>query len=98
MKETTTKIATLAGRVLQGHKPTRKEIESLAASALAQAEAEQESVKAWGIERRNGQLLGFTFNTNKGARAAKEFSEIVIPVEIRRVRPARADKRKRKRG
>lgn len=93
MKETSKSIARLAARFLSGELKTltRKQQLSVCASCVSQAEREQESVKAWGIERRNGQLLGFTFNTNKGARAAKEFSEIVIPVEIRRVRPAQAE-------
>lgn len=85
-KETTAKIARLAGRFLSGELKTltRKQQLSLAASALAQAEAEQESVKAWGLETKaDGRLAPFAESENKGDLLDYK----VIPVLIRRGRP-----------
>lgn len=102
MKETSSKIARLAGRVLQGHKPTRKEIESLAASALAQCEAEQESVRAWGTEI-DGKPLPWATKLREDAdysidRDTKGTRERVIRVEIRRVRRLDTSAKAMKRG
>lgn len=90
-RETSKSIARLAGRVLQGHKPTRKEIESLAASALAQAEIEAESVKRW-MAYEDGEF-GLVASQNR-AYWGKAPGVVIVPVLIR---PARADKRTHKR-
>jgi hypothetical protein len=44
-KQTSSRISSLAARVLAGYEPTREEIEALAASALSQDETKGQGTK-----------------------------------------------------
>lgn len=85
MKETSTRIAKLAARILDGGKYTRKDVLALAGSALVQAEKDEGAVKAWAID--DGERI--YANTQWGKSQAKTFclgdNDQAIHVSIRRI-------------
>jgi hypothetical protein len=88
-KETSARIAKIAGRVLEGGKYTDKEVRSMAASLVAQREIEQESIKAWaGIV--NGYIAGVYLVKNDPSN----FYELTVPVIISRHAKPRKGKKK----
>lgn len=99
-KETTAKVARLAARFLNGkiNTMTRKQLLSICASCVSQAEAEQESGRAWGIINYDDKFAAAFPLRGTAVQHRIDGLQSIEPVLITRLRPARADTRKRKRG
>ena len=94
-KETSTRIAKLAARILDGGKYTRKDVLALAGSALAQAEKDEGTVKAWGIWDTSDNTFCYEVYRTKAEIGRFLLGWVkAFPVEIRRIAKPRQHKGK----